>query len=242
MTAPTAQRFPPLYGIDHVPAGRVLVVAPHPDDEIIGCGGAIALHVQRGDEVHVALVTQGEDGGDGSTRLDESREAAALLGDAAVSCLGAPDGDVAGDVELADRLATLLTDFAPTVVYAPSPFEMHPDHVATLRATAAALALSSVAPAKLLLFEVNTEAMASFLLDTTPVAERKRSALAAFASQLGRIDIVDKCDARGRARTVNVDLPEITHAEAFMDVDPAGIEPLLESVIAIGRAQGLTDA
>lgn len=241
MSEPTvAQGFPPLYPIDHVPAGRVLVVAPHPDDEILGCGGAIALHGLRGDEVHVALVTQGEDGGDASTRLDESRAAAAVLGDAQVHCLGAPDGSVASDAGLAGRLAELAARVAPTVVYAPSPFEMHPDHVATLRATAAALTSKPLPSlAKLLLFEVNTESMASFLLDITPVAERKRDALAAFASQLGRIDIVDKCDARGRARTVNVDLPEITHAEAFMDVAPSDVAARLDEVVALGRALGL---
>ena len=38
---------------------RILVVAPHPDDEILGCGGVMARHVAGGDEVHVAIVTRG---------------------------------------------------------------------------------------------------------------------------------------------------------------------------------------
>jgi len=217
MTTP-AQSFPPLLDLARVPLGPVLVVAPHPDDEIIGCGGAIALHCDRGDAVHVALVTRGEEGGDAEARWEESRRSAGLLGRTEVSCLDSTDGAVAADAELPARLGALIDRYGPRVVYAPSPFEMHPDHVATLTATAAALA--GRPDCTLLLYEVNTEGMASFLLDITSVAERKRAALAAFASQLGLIDIVDKADARGRARTVNVDLPAVTHAEAFMELAP----------------------
>ena len=40
-------------------AVQVLVVAPHPDDEVLGCGGVMAAHAARGDDVHVAVVTRG---------------------------------------------------------------------------------------------------------------------------------------------------------------------------------------
>jgi LmbE family N-acetylglucosaminyl deacetylase len=224
-----AQTFPPLLDLARVPTGPVLVVAPHPDDEIIGCGGAIALHADRGDALHVALVTRGEGGGDADARWQESRRSAGLLGPTVVSCLESVDGEVAADTDLAARIGAVVEQVAPRVVYAPSPFEMHPDHVATLSATAAALA--DRPETTLLLYEVNTESMASFLLDISAVAERKRAALAAFASQLGLIDIVEKADARGRARTVNVDLPAVTHAEAFMDLAPERV-PEVQGLLA----------
>lgn len=47
---------------------RVLVVAAHPDDEILGCGGTMALHSQRGDEVYVLIL------GEGVTSRDEQRD------------------------------------------------------------------------------------------------------------------------------------------------------------------------
>jgi len=231
-------RFPPLYDITHVPGGAVLVVAPHPDDEILGCGGAIVLHVRRGDRVHVALATQGEGGGDPLRRVEESRAAAALLGRTEVCSLGARDGHVAQDKGLAERLVQVLVRVRPHVVYAPSPFEQHPDHLAALAATARALELARL-PAKLLLYEVNSEGLASFLLDITPVAAQKREALTAFASQLGLVDLVDKCDARARARTVNVDLPAVTHAEGYLELPAARVADALERVDALRHALGL---
>lgn len=231
-------RFPPLYDLTHVPGGDVLVVAPHPDDEILGCGGAIALHVRRGDRVHVALVTQGEGGGNPVRRVEESRAAAALLGRTEVCSLDVPDGQVARDQGLAGRLAKVLARIKPRVVYAPSPFEQHPDHLAALAATAQALQQAGP-KATLLLYEVNSEGLASFLLDITPVAARKREALAAFASQLGLVDLVDKCDARARARTVNVDLPAVTHAEGYLELPAARVADALARVDALRGSLGL---
>ena len=42
-----------------IPANRVLVLAPHPDDEVFGCGGAIMRHVERGVSVRVIVVSDG---------------------------------------------------------------------------------------------------------------------------------------------------------------------------------------
>jgi len=235
-----AQSFPPLLDLTRVPAGPVLVVAPHPDDEIIGCGGAIALHARRGDAVHVALVTRGEGGGDGAARLEETRAGASALGAASVSCLESRDGAVAQDVELPRKLAALIGRLAPRVVYAPSPFEMHPDHVATLHATAGALGVRD--DVALLLYEVNTECMASFLLDITAVAGAKRAALTSFASQTGQIDLVERVEARNRARTVNVDLPAVSQAEAFLELPPARVADAQEKLAALARALGLRPA
>ena len=38
---------------------RILVIAPHPDDEILGCGGTMIKHIEAGDEVYVCIVTKG---------------------------------------------------------------------------------------------------------------------------------------------------------------------------------------
>ncbi len=236
MTSPP-HTFPPLLSLETVSRGAVLVVAPHPDDEVIGCGGAIALHRQRGDPVHIALVTRGEAGGLDEERLAESQLAGSGLGDVSVTCLDGTDGAVGGDRAWQDRLARVVEAVSPVVVYAPSPFEMHPDHIATLDGTAEVLQGNE--GIELLLYEVNTESMASFLLDITSVADSKRAALQAFASQIGQIDIVEKADARARARTVNIDLPEVTHAEAFLRLSPERVAEALSRLKDLATFLGL---
>src|SRR6185295_3505842 len=73
------------------PAGRVLVLAPHADDETIGCGGAIALHVAQGDPVAIAIATDGMRGDpDGRFAGSDYRELRRSEARAAAGALGAP--------------------------------------------------------------------------------------------------------------------------------------------------------
>ncbi len=69
---------------------KVLVIAPHPDDETLCCGGILARHVERGDDVRVLIVTDGRYGAPTPelygtdqlvrTRIEESRKATSKLG------------------------------------------------------------------------------------------------------------------------------------------------------------------
>ena len=91
------------------PRGRVLVVAPHPDDEALGCGGALIQHRKQGDRVKVVFVTDGAAGGKlghyaglnyRELRRDEARRAGAILGVDELVFWEYPDGRLAeaGDV------------------------------------------------------------------------------------------------------------------------------------------------
>ena len=77
---------------------NVVVIAPHPDDEAIGCGGSICLHHSRGDRVTAVFLTSGELGlkhlpADEACRIREAeaRAAATILGIAAIDFLRLPD-------------------------------------------------------------------------------------------------------------------------------------------------------
>src|SRR3954453_9086255 len=62
---------------------RILVIAAHPDDELLGCGGTGALHSKAGDEVTSVIVCEGESlryGQQGVGQADHIRKAAATLG------------------------------------------------------------------------------------------------------------------------------------------------------------------
>jgi LmbE family N-acetylglucosaminyl deacetylase len=132
-------------------AHDVLVIAPHPDDESIGCGGAVCLHRERGDAVRVVFLTSGERGvagapADAARRLREAEAAAALavLDVSRMDFLRLPDLGVAENVAAgARRLHEILAGRPPDVVYLPHPGEAHPDHAAALPLVRAAF--SSIA-------------------------------------------------------------------------------------------------
>jgi LmbE family N-acetylglucosaminyl deacetylase len=141
--------FTPLSIGELAPHGsRVVVVAPHPDDEVLGCGGALAQLAWAGHEIVVVGVTDGEGSHPGSmawtpTLLARQRRRERLAGlarlglSSPVHALGLPDGGVAQqEVSLAERLGDLLQP--RDVVMTTWRLDGHPDHEAVGRAAAAA--------------------------------------------------------------------------------------------------------
>lgn len=127
------------------PPPRVVVLAPHPDDEVLGVGGLLALLAAGGSEITVVAVTDGEASHPGSPtlspsdlvirRADERTAALRRLGLAACSVrrLGLSDGGVAGSEHVLTAEMTAMLD--PTDwVLATWAGDGHPDHEATGRA------------------------------------------------------------------------------------------------------------
>ncbi len=114
---------------------NVLVFAAHPDDEVLGMGGTIALHADRGDAVTVVCLTDGSSAqyaGDDATRAqssDEAQAAAKVLGVAEYVHLDLPDMrlDTLPHVEVNRVVEEHVGDFAPQVVYTPHP-DVNRDH------------------------------------------------------------------------------------------------------------------
>ena len=130
---------------------RVVVVAPHPDDEVLGCGGALALLARAGREITVLGVTDGEASHAGSMswtpsllaaeRRHERATGLARLGVAASArALALRDGGIAqSEPALRRRLANLLRP--GDVVIVTWRLDGHPDHEAAGRAAAAAASM-----------------------------------------------------------------------------------------------------
>src|SRR5260370_28229454 len=115
---------------------NVVVIAPHPDDDAIGCGGSICLQAERVIRVVVVFLTSGELGLKKRShaevwkiREQEAESAAAVLGVAALSFLRRPDWYVGHDVEeTAAALRPVLGREAPKLIYLPHSQEWHPHH------------------------------------------------------------------------------------------------------------------
>ena len=179
---------------------RVLVLAPHPDDEAIGCAGSILKHVGCGDLVSIVIATDGRRSGaiPDPTKMAEQRRAeaaaaAGLLGDVRFEWLGLREGD--WDLrELRSRLETLLDDVEPHVIYAPSRVDFHPEHHRVAHALAQALDSHVRFRPRTLdvrIYSVQvplTPALANLVVDVSDVAERSHAVLRSYTSQAGSIE------------------------------------------------------
>jgi LmbE family N-acetylglucosaminyl deacetylase len=176
-------------------AEAVLVVAPHPDDEAIGCGGTICLHRQRGDPVHVVFLTSGERGLTGMVedtvrliREAEAREAGNVLGVNAIDFLRLPDMGVGESLNEGARLLQEIMDKRqPDLIYLPHPEESHPDHEAALplvRAARTALFGENEMP-ELRAYEVwSPMTRYGWVEDISAVIRQKLRAVRCYRSQL----------------------------------------------------------
>jgi LmbE family N-acetylglucosaminyl deacetylase len=215
------------------PPGPVLVLAPHPDDETIGCGGALARHAGRGDRVTVLVATSGEATGGGrgdvaATREAECRAACADLGVDEPLFLRLPDGRLGEHVDaLAAALRSHGADAA--VLYLPTLLDPHPDHRAA-NAAAAAAGLDAVTFG----YEVWAAAPVDVLLDVTAVWPRKAAALARYATALESVDYARVCEGLAAYRSASGGLGGRGLAEGFLRLDAAQHRGLAASLQAGG--------
>jgi bacillithiol biosynthesis deacetylase BshB1 len=112
----------------------IVVVGPHPDDQELGMGGAIARLASQGHAVHLIDMTNGEPTPFGSieTRARESAAAAKVLG-VGRTLLGLKNREVTHNIESRHALAALYRAHRPNIVFVPFPIDAHPDHVAVTR-------------------------------------------------------------------------------------------------------------
>ena len=176
----------------------VLAFGPHPDDIEIGIGGIVAVHVDRGHEVGLCDLTQGELGTNGSAeeRIREAQEAAEVLGVAWRENLGWPDGGIAGDRATAEHVRSaveFIRQVRPFVVAIPYWQDRHPDHEAASRVLKEAVfraglrqyAANGTAwkPDWTCYYFINEVSTPAFVVDITGSYDRKRKALACHRSQ-----------------------------------------------------------
>lgn len=216
----------------------LLVFAPHPDDEVFGCGGLIAVALDAGARVQVVVVSDGGKGGDPAVRELESRRAAlALAGERSPAHLEfwcQPDREVSADQALVERMRGCITHTQADWVLVPSPNEIHPDHRAVCVAGAEAVvqAIGAGGTSKLVFYEVGQALHATALIDITAVLERKRRAMDCFASQLSVQRYDEHVLALNRYRSFTLGAA-VTHAEA-LQFPP--VEELVNGLASVVRA------
>jgi LmbE family N-acetylglucosaminyl deacetylase len=204
---------------------RVLVIAPHPDDETIGCGGTLATLATRGSTVDVVVATSGSASvGSGLARRElaaqreaEVTAACVMLGVTEPRFLRYLDGELEAQIEpLTDSLQVVIDEMHPDAIFVPWPMDAHPDH----RAVATAVAACALAPAtEIWGYEVWAPLPANRLVDVTQAWPRKTAALELHRSAFAGFDPFAFLSLQ-RWRSVFL-LDGRGYAEAFLVLDAA---------------------
>jgi bacillithiol biosynthesis deacetylase BshB1 len=176
----------------------LLAFGPHPDDLEIGLGGTLAKHASLGHEVGLCDLTRGEMSSNGTPeeRVKEADEARRVLGAAWRENLALPDRAIGSAPDHVRRVVELIRRVRPRAVAIPYAHDRHPDHQA-----AANLLREAVFNAKLRRYDaggepwqpqwvccyfINDTGPASFVVDVSGHYDKKRKALACYASQFTR--------------------------------------------------------
>jgi LmbE family N-acetylglucosaminyl deacetylase len=214
---------------------RVLCVAPHPDDEVFGCGGLLAALAGDGCEVHTVIVTSGEAGADPVVLPNQVQAQALRVQRQAESCLaaqelGTPPPEFLGLEDrrlrygplLVEALAQAIRQHEPQILLLPSLSEPHPDHQATALAGLAAARDAGPALHSVLFYECGAPLHANVHFPIDTVSQRKWRAVQRFASQLGMEDYEGHARAMATLRAFGL-RPACREAESFFRVDMGAV-------------------
>lgn len=187
---------------------RVLVIAAHPDDEILGCGGTIASHIHRGDLVDVAILGEGLSarGNPGQYQLTPEKEALEKAAIEANRILGVtsihrhqfPDNrlDSVDLIDVAKVVEDLIKKVNPNVVYTHHYGDLNVDHRMISQAVLTACRpMPGSNIETVLFFEIasSTEWQAqtagfafhpNWFTDISHTLEKKLKALSAYSSEM----------------------------------------------------------
>lgn len=208
----------------------VMVLAPHMDDEIIGPGGAVALHVRGGSAVTFVFMTDGKAGDRNApppqpspeqlaqTRRAESQAAAQIVGVKDLVFLDGPDGALRETPPIVDALTDLLRRRRPSIIYAPALTDRHPDHWATNRILRVALDRLEPQQRSTIIrgYEIWSPLPANRMADITTVAQIKQQAIAAFVSQTRHVDYSWTATGLNQYRSM-IHMHGRGYAEAFLE-------------------------
>lgn len=172
----------------------ILAFSPHPDDAELGCAGSLILASDMGLRVVIADVSEGELSSRGSPeqRKREKLRAGEIMGLSDRLSLGLMDTEIGADPGHRKAFIDVIRNTRPRIVLSPYWKDRHPDHAATGRLAREAFFYAGVSgagqgspfrPEQILYYMIHSPFQPSFVVDISPVWERKMSVLTAYESQ-----------------------------------------------------------
>ena len=181
---------------------KIMVIAPHPDDEVIGAGGTLSRHTRLGDEVHVCVVTKAyaPDWAEATikARRQEVLAVAEILGIKKIHFLDLPTVklDTVPQKELNDLISNCIDNVKPQIVYTPHGGDLNKDHRLVFESTMVATRPIPGCPVKkVLCYELLSSTewgntlnygtfTPNFYVDIADTLDTKLKAMAAYKTEL----------------------------------------------------------
>ena len=219
-------------GLAHL--GKTLVVAPHPDDEVLGCGGTIARLANSGQEVHVAIVTRGYEPAFPRELVESVRaelaEAHKILGVSQCHFLDLPAAalDTLPGADINAAIGGLVQKLSPQTLFLPFLGDVHRDHQIVFNAgLVAARPRGPDAPRRVYAYETLSETnwaapgvtetfAPNVFFDISETIRTKLDAFACFASQVKPFPDERSLKTIEALATVRGSTVYVPSAEAFM--------------------------
>jgi LmbE family N-acetylglucosaminyl deacetylase len=201
---------------------RVLVLAPHPDDELIGCGGTLCRLLSSGAKAWILQATDGckleslrdlPEARRKTVRLEEAQRVSSALG-AGLVLWRQEDQGLRCSGETTAKLAGLLGELHPTHVFTPFLGDTHADHRTLSYILGGALGAAGLAP-QVLQYEVWGLVPANLYCDITDRAETLENLLLLYERAMRVEDFVHFCESRNLARALEL-TGQPGYAEAFL--------------------------
>ncbi|RLE20921.1 MAG: hypothetical protein DRJ65_17155, partial [Acidobacteria bacterium] len=216
------------YTTTRLSGSPLLVLAPHPDDEIFGGGPILLEGLRNKAAIHTIIATDGVAQGDREIRRQESREAAQRMGTPMPEFWPFADRSLSPlDPDFQDRIRQALDHHKPELLVIPSPAELHPDHRAMALAVYTVLQetgrLASLPKRfRLVTYEISAFLRPNALVDITDDWPVLMNASEAFGSQNDIQPYLEVLNAVATARRLTLG-PKVKRAAAFFVVDKAFI-------------------
>ena len=215
---------------------KTLIVAPHPDDEVLGCGGTIKRLSLQSAEVIVLIMSRGKKGLYSEEKIlnvrDEAKRAHEMLGVTETIFLDfpAPELDLVSVSELSRAISGVVNQFFPGIIFLPHKGDIHHDHKAIFNAGLVASRPGIMCPVKKVFsYETLSETelappfgddafIPDFFVGIAQTIEIKMAAFKCFGSQIRKYPnsrSPEALEALAKLRGCSVGIP---YAEAFMTI------------------------
>jgi len=215
-----------------------VVLSPHPDDDVFGCGGSLLLHKKAGGSVSSIYLTDGSKGAPDfgteekvvAERKKEAREAAKILGISRLFFLDQEDSRLSCKPDVIEEVREIVRDQTPGIIYVPHFYDNHHDHFETnrillkvLQATGKSILIRA--------FETWTPILPNLLVDITCAFDTKIAAIKKHRTQLAYIDYVGAVSGLNSYRAGMSGIRG--YAESFLDADAKSYRRMFSTVFGV---------